>query len=144
MANLPEPSPRFQIPDSELKVTFARSGGKGGQKVNKSETKAIVAWDFRSSSILNDEQIELIDQKLKNRLDKFERLSVESEKTRYQLRNRKIATEKLNELVNEALTPEVPREETKVPKKSKKDRLEEKRQRSQLKELRRDPSWDEL
>lgn len=101
------------VPESELKEDFARSGGKGGQKVNKTSSKAIITWDFGKSSAFTVEEKELIDEKLRNRINRDGLVVVSYEAERSQTQNRAGARRVLNELVNQAIRVDAERIQTK-------------------------------
>ena len=120
---------KFIIPEEELSFATSRSSGAGGQNVNKLETKATVRWDFQNSKSLNNEQKQLILEKLKNRINKSGILSISAQEERSQAQNKQKAVEILNELINQALTINPNRKKTKTPEWSKEERLIEKKKR---------------
>lgn len=127
---------RLEIPDDELSFEASRSGGPGGQNVNKVETRMTLLWDFeRSPSLaaLGEEERERLRQRLATRLTRAGILRVTSQRHRTQGANREAAAERFAELLREALRPEVPRKPTKVTKAAKRRRLDEKRRRSERK-----------
>ncbi|MBT3539077.1 aminoacyl-tRNA hydrolase [Candidatus Parcubacteria bacterium] len=126
-----------QIPESEIKITFARSSGAGGQNVNKTSTKAILHWNVGASSIFSDSEKERIRTKLKNKLNDQDEIVVMAEEERSQLQNRTQAISRLQSLVSEALIIPKRRKPTKPTYSSKLKRLETKKQRSKLKASRR-------
>ena len=125
------------IPKSELKFTFSRSSGAGGQKVNKTETKVTIHWGFKKSKFLDDQQKSLIQETLKNRINESGEVVVYSQAARTQALNRQGAIRILNDLVTSALAVHPERKPTKLPRQEKRKRLEKKRRQSQKKELRR-------
>jgi len=127
----------FKIPESELKFSFSRSGGAGGQNVNKVETKVAVYWNFEDSPALSEKQKSLIKESLKNRINEKGELIIYSQTERSQAQNKEKALEILNDLVNQALTIPEERKETKVPRREKEKRLGEKRRQAEKKESRR-------
>ena len=125
------------IPERELTITFSRSAGKGGQNVNKLSTKATLKWDVYNSQILAPEQKYLILHKLSNRINEKGELVLWSQSERSQAQNKATVIEKLNWLVNKALTPEIKRIPTKPTKGSKEKRIQMKKKISEKKRLRK-------
>jgi ribosome-associated protein len=124
------------IPENELIITFSRSGGKGGQNVNKVETKATLRWDVYNSLVLTSEQKHLLLHKLHNRITEKGDLILWSQSERSQAQNKELVIARLNELVTHALTPVKIRYKTKPTRSSKERRLESKKKESQKKKLR--------
>ena len=128
------------IPAAELSVSFARSGGPGGQNVNKVATKVELRWTAADSGAVSDEDRNRLIKTLATRLTRDGELVVTSTRTRDQSRNREDARAKLAELVREALKPPKVRKKTRPPAKVAKNRLAEKRLRSLRKSDRRPPA----
>jgi len=122
---------------TEIFYKTARSGGKGGQNVNKVETMVEAWWHVAGSHAFTPEQKELIETKLANRINKEGYLLVRSSESRSQLENKEIARKKMEELVAKSLVVPKKRKPTKPGKAAKEKRLESKRRESFKKEMRR-------
>lgn len=116
----------FTIPESELSITFARSGGPGGQKVNKTNSKAVLKWNVGASAAFNDEQKALIRTKLVNRINTEGEVVIHNSEERSQGQNREGAIRTLNELVARALQVDAERVATRPSRGSKERRMDEK------------------
>ena len=128
---------KFAVPESEISWAFSRSGGRGGQNVNKLSTKAEARWNISNSQAFTDEQKEGIKQALRNRINQAGELIIVSQEERSQPQNRQRAFQRLNELVSWALTPEKERIPTKPTRASRERRLEEKKRQGEKKAGRR-------
>ncbi|MFL9835777.1 alternative ribosome rescue aminoacyl-tRNA hydrolase ArfB [Chryseobacterium terrae] len=122
---------------TELTYKTSRSSGAGGQNVNKVETSVTVMWKVSDSDFFNDFQKGLISEKLKNRINQDGVLQLTVSESRTQLQNKKIATEKILEIVNESVIIPKTRYKTKPSKSSVEKRIQQKKQHSDKKENRR-------
>ena len=131
-----EINPTTFIDESELTFSTARSGGPGGQHVNKVNTKVILGFDVINSQYLSDEQKARILERLGNRITKDGILQVTSQDSRSQYANKEDAMIKLADLLREALKIHKKRRRTKVSQAAKQKRLDEKKQRGVTKKNR--------
>ena len=121
------------IPDEEVSFTTSRSGGPGGQNVNKLETRVTLRFDLAGSSSLTEEQKARLRERLATRITRDGVLQVTSQKHRSQGANREAAVERFAELLRENLREEPPRKKTRPSRAAKARRVEEKRRQGQRK-----------
>ncbi|MGZ3858171.1 MAG: alternative ribosome rescue aminoacyl-tRNA hydrolase ArfB [Flavisolibacter sp.] len=122
---------------TEIRLTTTRSGGKGGQNVNKLETAVIAYFDIAGSRLLTENQKAALVEKLANRINAEGSLVVRTQTYRTQMENKQEAIRKVQELVRTALQRKKPRIATKPSRQSKEIRLEHKKRSSQRKEGRK-------
>ncbi len=124
------------ISEDELVFKVSRSGGPGGQNVNKVNTRVTVFFDVPNCERLSDVQKRRILARLATRTDKNGVLRVVSQKYRTQKANRREAVERLQQLLVDALKTRAVRKKTKVSYAARQRRLEDKRRRSLIKRQR--------
>lgn len=122
---------------SELIYRSSRSGGKGGQNVNKVETKVEARFDVAASAALTNEEKTLILEKLANQISGEGILGIVNQTERSQLANKLLAEEKLLKLLKKALQKPKKRKPTRVPKGVKEARTQAKKKLSEKKAIRR-------
>jgi ribosome-associated protein len=132
--------PGLTIPLNELEFVTSRSGGPGGQNVNKLETRVEVRFNIVLSQSLTDGQRSLILEKLGNRIDRNGVLRVVSQESRSQWKNKQAVLDRLALLLRSALQPAKKRKPSSIPPAARQKRLDAKRKRSETKRLRRPPS----
>jgi len=131
------------ISEDELVFRASRSGGPGGQHVNKVSTRVTLLFDVANCAGLSEGQKRRIRTRLATRMDKAGILRVISQRFRSQKANREAAVDRLRELLKGALQARPVRKKTVAPKRAHEQRLKQKRQRSLLKQQRAKKSWAE-
>ena len=120
----------------ELEFTASKSGGPGGQNVNKVNSKITLRFDVTNSQLLSQEEKEKIREKLFNRINNEGELLISAQSKRTQLQNKEAAIIKFNQLMGKAFARKKFRKATKPTKGSVKRRLNEKKKHSEKKKLR--------
>ncbi len=134
----------LSIPEGELRFKASRSGGPGGQNVNKLNTRMTLLFDVKNSPTLSQEQKESIQRRLASRINHEGVLRVVCQRHRTQAANKRGATERFVEVLVDALKKRRPRMKTQVSAAVKRRRREERERRSRLKRSRSEAVvWDE-
>jgi len=121
------------IPDDEVSFATSRSGGPGGQNVNKLETRVTLRFDLAGSGALSEEQKARLRERLATRITRDGVLQVTSQRHRSQGANREAAVERFAEILRENLREETPRRKTRPSRAAKARRLDAKRRQGQRK-----------
>ncbi|WP_161889424.1 alternative ribosome rescue aminoacyl-tRNA hydrolase ArfB [Pontibacter russatus] len=119
--------------ESELQFQASRSGGAGGQNVNKVATKVELRFQVQQSELLTEEEKALVQEKLANRINNEGYLQVVSQTERTQLRNKELCISRFYELLRQALTRQKKRTATRPTRSSVRQRLESKKRQAQKK-----------
>ncbi|MBI1831579.1 MAG: aminoacyl-tRNA hydrolase [Planctomycetes bacterium] len=137
-----EITPTIQIPDDEFTWSFARSGGPGGQNVNKVASKAVLRWPIDVSMALPEDVKTRLALQQKRFFTQSGEILIVSQRYRDQERNRQDCLEKLRAMILQALAVPKARKKTRPSRGAKRRRLEGKRHRAGIKEQRRRPADD--
>ena len=129
-------TPGLIISRAELSFRTSRSGGPGGQHVNKVETRVELLFDVAHSPSLSEDQRARLLAALASRLDSEGELHLVSDRYRSQYANREDVLARFVLLLQHALRPQIPRRPTKIPRGAKESRLREKRERGEIKRRR--------
>ncbi len=122
---------------SEIKYRFSTSSGKGGQHVNKVNTKVLACWNVLASKGLSEEEKELLLKNLKREISELGEICITSQRTRSQLKNKQDTQGKLLVLIQKGLIVPKKRKKTKISKAIKDEIKRKKRLKSTLKESRK-------
>src|SRR5438309_1167232 len=131
---------RLHIPDEEFHWSYARSGGPGGQNVNKVASKAVLRWDLAASPSVPEEVKARLRTLQRRRITTEGVLVLNSQRFRDQDRNRQDCLDKLREMLLQAAFVPTPRKRSRPSRGSKERRLQAKRHRAARKEGRQLPA----
>ena len=127
----------IHISAKEIEIRTTKSGGNGGQHVNKTETKVLLKWNILTSTSLRPREKRLLQMRLKHRISKEGTLLLYSSQTRSQQQNHKILMDRFRNLLIESLKPVKKRRPTKPTKGSIERRISKKKLRGQRKKERK-------
>jgi len=128
----------LSIPEEEVEWSFARSGGPGGQNVNKVASRAVLRWRLGASTVLPEEARRRLLGQQRRRITTEGDLLIQSQRYRDQARNREDCLDKLRDMILQALHVPRPRRATRPTLGSKLRRLTAKKRRGEIKQGRRD------
>lgn len=126
----------IEIPPGELQFQFSRSGGPGGQNVNKVESRVEVSFNIPASKVLSSKQKERLLSKLASRIDSDGNLRISAQESRSQYANREVAIARLAEVLRKGLVVPRKRVTTKPSRAAKEERLQRKKSHSAKKRMR--------
>ncbi len=132
----------IDIPDEELAFSFARSGGPGGQNVNKVASKAILHWNLAANATVPEPVKERLRARHASRITTEGLFVLQSQRSRDQATNVEDCRAKLRQMILDVLYPPKPRKATRPTRGSKLRRLDAKRKQSERKAGRQKPSAD--
>jgi len=132
-----EVAPNIRVEESELHWSYARSGGPGGQHVNKTSSKAILHWNVGDSPGVSDAVKARFLKQYHTRINEEGELVIDSDESRSQHRNREIVLERLKEMLLAVAKPPKRRIPTKPSKASRKRRRAKREQHANKKQLRK-------
>lgn len=128
-----------KIPASEIQFEFSKSGGPGGQHMNKTNSAAVLRWKVDATVAFSEDQKYSLIQKMK--LTTLGDVVIRSEESRDKEKNKKRCLEKLNTLIDKALYVPKKRKPTKPTRAQKEKRIQSKKRRSDIKKLRSKKDW---
>jgi ribosome-associated protein len=131
------------IPEDELIISASRSGGAGGQHVNKTSSRITVQWNVRTTRALSEEQKHRVLEKLHAELSNEGEVTVHHSSSRSQFQNKKAALDNLAEKIRRALHVPKKRLATGISKGAKEKRLQSKRIHSTIKKMRSKKDFDD-
>jgi ribosome-associated protein len=120
----------------ELVFETSRSSGKGGQHVNKTESRVTLVWNFIDSNLISDNNKDAITNKVKGYVS-GNNIRISTEENRSQLKNKKKSVYKLKSILEEAFKVDKPRKKSKVPRSVKEKRIKNKKLKGETKKSRK-------
>jgi len=126
----------ISIPFCELEITTSRSGGPGGQHVNKTDSRVTIRWNIQKTSALNEEQKTRVASKLQSQITSEGDFAVHCNVHRSQLQNKTEALKRLAKEIHKALAVAKKRMKTKIPRAAKQARVDSKKRHGLIKKMR--------